>query len=117
VRKAATVALLVVSLLHHAFVMAGGGLMYHADEGIEHAVMHLQKAGHHHHDDGSLHEEHSDESARHLQSDGALASVAMPGTAAVVMAHAFAELFASREDHRRAAPFLEGPTRPPRLTA
>jgi hypothetical protein len=109
--------MLIASLLHHAFVMAGNGLLLHADDGLAHAVLHLEQSSHHHHDDGSVHEDDSDQSKRHVQADSALGEVALP-------------LFHVTPDrapvHRARLPlgstepadfYLSGTTRPPRLTA
>jgi hypothetical protein len=118
VRKAFTAAILVLSLLHHGLVMAGSGFIYHTGEGIAHAVMHWQDAGHHHHDDGSVHEDHSDdESGSHVQADGALGAFALPAADPVLGFHGFDSAAVPTLIQARAAPFLEGPTRPPRLTA
>jgi hypothetical protein len=117
VRKAFTASLLVLSLLHHGLVMAGSGFIYHSGEGIAHALMHWQNTGHHHHDDGSVHQDHSDESGSHVQADGALGAFALPAADSVLAFHGFESSAAPAVVQARAAPFLEGPTRPPRLTA
>ena len=116
-RKAFIVAVLMLSVLHHALVMAGNGLMYHSGEGIAHAVLHWENADHHHHDDGSVHEEDSDESARHLHADSALSAVVLPTAPPVLEPHRFTYPLAHAPAYPGAPPFLEGPTRPPRLTA
>lgn len=116
-RKAFTAAVLVLSLLHHGLVTAASGLMYHSGEGIAHAVLHWDKTAHHHHDDGSIHKDHSGESDGHVHADGALVTVGLPAADCHLGFHGFDHAPAATAIRERAAPFLEGPARPPRLTA
>jgi hypothetical protein len=118
VRKVATVLFLAVSLIWHAFAVADLGLLCHHGEGVAHAALHMEKEGHHHHDDGTFHQDDSDESLQHVYADGcANASGVLPAHVgcgapdfAVATLHA-----ASQAEHD--PPVLEGPRRPPRLTA
>lgn len=117
-RRTLTVAVIVVALLQHAFLMAANGLVYYSGEGIGHAMLHWQEAGHHHHDNGSVHEDPSDdESARHLQADGALVAAALPCALPVFEPLPVREHYSVFINNPLGPPFLEGPTRPPRLTA
>jgi hypothetical protein len=117
VRKAFTVIVLVLSLLHHGLAMAGNGVLYHAAAGLAHALLHWEKAGHHHHDDGAVHEDHSDESRNHVVADGALGVVGLAAVHPLLAAYPLDYSPVAIAVAARAAPFLEGPTRPPRLTA
>jgi hypothetical protein len=79
--------------------------------------MHWDAEAHHHHEDGSLHQDDSDASLDHLNSEAAsslpgLASAEFfaPPTVAPVVALAY--LVAAPP-----TPILEGPRRPPRLPA
>lgn len=118
-RKAFTAAVLILSLLHQGLVMAGNGLVYHSSgEGIAHAFLHWEKAEHHHHDDGSVHENHSDQSGNsHVYADGALSAVALTAVETLPGTQPLNHSAPSAAVPARAAPFLQGPTRPPRLTA
>jgi hypothetical protein len=118
VRKTPAIFLLVISLLWQAFAMASVGFAQDHGDSIEHVVLHLDKEPHHHHDDGTFHEDGTDESVKHVYADSCA------NTAGVVPTHAAA---ARVEIIRRAQPsfsaadpdsaILEGPRRPPRLTA
>ena len=116
-RKAPAIFLLVISLLWHAFATASAGFMQDHDS-VEHVVMHLEKEPHHHHADGSFHEDGTEESVKHVYADGCA------NTAGVVPTHAVAarvEILSRAElSGPPAEPdsaILEGPRRPPRLTA
>lgn len=116
-RKAPIIFLLVISLVWHSFATANVSAAYEHGEGAAHAAMHLENEPHHHHDDGTLQQDGSDESVKHVYADGCANS------AGVMPAH-FAALF---DDLRAGAqfsnsatahppPVLEGLRRPPRLT-
>lgn len=117
-RKAPTIFLLVLSLLWHGFALAGGGAVHAGGKSFAHSVMHLENTPHHHHDDGTVHHDGSDESLQHVHADGcANATGLLPGCAALP-AHAalVRDLFVSAP-RAHDAPFLEGLRRPPRLPA
>lgn len=74
--------LLVFSMLSHSVPVAGGAVDILAGK-LEHAMLHLQEVEHHHHQDGSLHQDESVESDQHMkvgagQSLAALFQVAPP---------------------------------------
>ena len=80
---------------------------------LEHAVMHWQQEGHHHHDSGDYHVDDSDESTRHLMADHAGASAMLPATDLRFFRQdtgTHALLSARTSPH----PYLEGLLRPPR---
>ena len=83
---------------------------------LEHAVMHWTVEGHHHHDDGSIAQDDSDESIRHLAADNGVPVVALipvpwSGLPPLPPALQRPPLVAALPP-----PFLDGPERPPRLT-
>jgi hypothetical protein len=108
-------ALLVVASVVFQSMAAAGQLIAHAADGVEHLLMHAEKAPHHHDDDGSLHEDDSDQSARHLQSDNALNLVALPSLAATGLQQAPPLAVTSSSVLEVPPPVLDGPNRPPRI--
>ncbi|WP_424859209.1 MULTISPECIES: hypothetical protein [unclassified Tepidimonas] len=86
--------------------------------GDDHAVAHLLEQAHHHHDDGSVHVDDSDESVQHVMVDQWLGAPAMPAEPPA-LPH-LRLVAASPPDHsisRIPTPYLEGPRRPPRSSA
>lgn len=117
-RKAPTVFLLVISLLWHTFAMARAELQYDDGDGVAHVVLHLEKEPHHHHDDGTFHQDDSDESVKHVYADGcANAAGIVPTHSPSVLQEGCASAHASPARAAHESPILEGPRRPPRLTA
>lgn len=106
--------MLAVSLITQSFASAGQGLVTHLGEGLEHALLHASKDAHHHHDDGSFHEDESDESNRHLQADSALNAVALLSPAAGMLIAANPGDVLSSASQEAPPPILDGPRRPPR---
>jgi hypothetical protein len=117
VSKFLSVLLVAVSLLHHTIVMGGNGVLYHSMEGVGHAVLHWQETAHHHHGDGSVHEEPTDDSTRHMQVDGVLGAIALPVPALPVAFTLPVSSPVPAPAETRPAPFLAAPPRPPRPAA
>ena len=117
-RKAPIIFLVVISLLWHTFAMAHAGFAYQHGEGAAHVMLHLDKKPHHHHDDGSFHHDGSDESVKHVYSDACAnpTAVVQTYTPSVSGDVATAAQFSSAPAAHD-SPILEGPRRPPRLTA
>ena len=117
-RKAPTVLLLMISLLWHTFAMAQAGLQYGHGDGAAHVVLHLEKEPHHHHDDGTFHQDDTDESVKHVYADSCANTAAfVPTHAPSVAREGCALTQSSSVPIRHDSPILEGPRRPPRLTA
>ena len=116
-RKSFFASILFAALLFQGFATAAGGLALHGTDGIAHAVLHWQDVGHHHHDDGSVHEEQSDESRAHLHADSALLVIALPSAPQLAAAQPVAPQPARAGASTLAASFLAGLIRPPRPTA
>ena len=53
------------------------GSTMNASAGLEHAALHWQEVGHHHHQDGSYHLDDSNDSAQHLLCDHLSATAAL----------------------------------------
>ncbi|MEO8101507.1 MAG: hypothetical protein ABI790_03220, partial [Betaproteobacteria bacterium] len=109
---------LFVTLLFQAIAMASHGYDRDFNGDSPHAVLHQAGVSHHHQADGSLYLDSSDKSKEHIGADhcpntpGLLPTVCtatMPpvkfGTPPLISTLALA------------SPFIEGPRRPPRLTA
>ena len=117
-RKAPTVFVLILSLLWHTFAMAGAGLTVVHGDGIAHMVLHLDNEPHHHHDDGSFHQDNSGESVKHVYADSCGNTAAfVPAYPAALPSDFRAVVQFTRANSAHAPPFLEGPRRPPRLPA
>ena len=117
-RKAPIIFLLLIALLWQTVAMAHVGFGRDHGSGAAHVALHLEEEPHHHHDDGSFHQDSSDESVKHVYADG------YANTAGFVPAHtpdvqvdarSVAQLSGAPAAHD--SPVLEGPRRPPRLTA
>jgi hypothetical protein len=117
-RKAPTIFLLVISLLWHTFAMTHVGLQYDHGDGAAHVALHLEKEPHHHHDDGTFHQDDSDESVQHVYAD-ACASTAgfVPTHSPTIARDGCAVAGASAAPTAHDSPILEGPRRPPRTSA
>ncbi|WP_367180951.1 hypothetical protein [uncultured Piscinibacter sp.] len=80
----------------------------------EHAALHWQQAGHHHHEDGSYHLDDSNESDQHVIADHVSASAAL----VTLVGHDFPSALSSSprglNEGRAPHPFLDGLLRPPR---
>lgn len=117
-RKASAVFLLVISLVWHSFATADPLAVYDHGEGSAHAAMHLDNEPHHHHDDGTVQQDGSEESVQHVYADGCANSAGVMPTHSAAL---FNDLRAVAQSCNSATahppPVLEGPRRPPRLTA
>lgn len=106
-----------ISMLAQA-AMAGQLSMHGSAASLAHAALHWNEEAHHHHDDGSLHQDVSDESIQHIQSDGWLSAASLP---ACHLCHGLALPPFTEHDLTSGpappAPYLEGLKRPPRPTA
>jgi hypothetical protein len=117
-RKAPIIFLLVISFMWHTFAVAGVGLVHDHGDGLAHVVLHLEKEPHHHHDDGTFHADGTDESLQHVYADGcANTTGVVPANIESVRADVCTRLHLSLVAAGHDSPILEGPRRPPRLTA
>lgn len=109
-RKAPTVFVIILPLLWHTFAMAGAGLTVEHGEGIAHAVLHLENEPHHHHAIGSLHQDNSDESVRHVYAEsGANTALFVPAHPTAILSELCAVEQFTHANFAHAPPYLEGP--------
>jgi hypothetical protein len=113
-RRSAVLFVMLFAMLWQALAMAHAGAPMSAVADLEHAALHWQEVGHHHHDDGSYHLDDSIASAQHMLTDHSSASVAL----VVTVSHDFPPLKAAAPGGLREtiapSPTLEGLLRPPR---
>lgn len=109
-------ALLFVALLPwQSLAWAADTACEHGMHEASHVVTHWLGEAHHHHDDGSVHEDDSDESVWHLHADSHLNSVSvLPGEQTWLLSLPPSNGPPSLQSSLPQAPFLEGLRRPPR---
>lgn len=104
-------------MLWQSVAMARPGSTVNVLADLEHAVLHWQEAGHHHHEDGSFHLDDSQASKFHALTDHLTSVTAL----LPAISHNLPPVSSSRpvglHDTRVPNPFLDGLLRPPRLRA
>lgn len=115
VMRAATILIMTLALLWQGMAFARVGLSIESLADAEHAALHMQQEGHHHHGD-SYHVDDSAESASHLALDHTGAPALSPDERVAVHVPSSSTV-RTLEVRAGPYPFLEGPLRPPRLTA
>ena len=116
VKRSAVIFLLLLAMGWQALAMAKGGATVNALLDFGHAVLHWDGTAHHHHADGSLTLDASDESTRHLLADhssGPFLTAQDPATPLPALQLALAAC----AGQPCGPPYLDGPLRPPRLSA
>ncbi|AKJ29447.1 hypothetical protein [Caldimonas brevitalea] len=117
IRRWLAVVLMVVLLPWHSAATAAEALWDEHGGELSHAVAHWIDEAHHHHDDGSLHQDDSQESRQHVQLDTQLNNAPVLPAVATWIATPLADesppLLAALVPPE---PFLEGLRRPPRFT-
>jgi len=116
-RRSAVLLLVLFTMLWQSVALARVGSTVNALADQEHAALHWQYEGHHHHEDGSYHMDDSDESAQHMVADHLSASLEIvaspthdcppPGSAA----------HGSMRDRLAPNPTPDGLLKPPRASA
>lgn len=116
-RRGVLLLLVLASLLWQVVSHAAPGSAYRHGNDADHAALHWQEQAHHHHEDGSVSVDESDESRLHVQLDGAVSCCALVGSAgwSVPALSAPAPFVAQARPHT--SPALEGLRRPPRTGA
>jgi len=107
---------LIFALLWQSLAAAAPAWSFERAQDANHAALHLQQEGHHHHDDESYHVDDSEESARHLMADH-ICFAAVLSAAPVALPGADAGSPGTQNARAGPRPFLDGPLRPPRLSA
>lgn len=105
-----------MALLWQSVAVAPAGFLPDILADVEHAVLHWQDEGHHHHDDGSWHVDESTESVQHATADQVGSSPALHSTVTLRWAAMASQSPPAARSSAITAPFLEGPLRPPRTT-
>ena len=108
---------MLIAMLWQSVAMARIGSTVNPLADMEHAALHWQEKGHHHHGDGSYHLDDSKESTHHMLTDHLSAALEM----AAPSAHDFAPVGSSApgglHETRVPNPTLDGLLRPPRSHA
>ena len=109
---------LVATLLCQAMAMASHGFARDVNGDSRHAALHHAGVSHHHHlADGAFHLDSSDESKKHLVADHCPnAPALLPATCSANLPQVKFAVPPLVSGLGLAAPFIEGPRRPPRLT-
>ncbi|MFP5382076.1 MAG: hypothetical protein ACLGG4_07405 [Gammaproteobacteria bacterium] len=81
----------------------------------EHRSLHWQAKGHHHHHDGSFHQDQSEESLQHVSGDHVGGHVELPSSVSHAFPPAGSVLPSVWHDAAVPAPFPDGLLRPPSL--
>lgn len=116
-RRSAILLFMLFAMLWQSVALARVGSTVNALLDAEHAALHWQEEGHHHHGDGSYHLDESRESVQHVVMDHTSSPAALVGASSP---HIPPQGLTVPEDHPRAPapdPALDGPLRPPRLHA
>lgn len=116
-RKAACVLVLIASICFQGVALAKRVLAGELGGDAAHAALHADRVAHHHHDDGSVHEDASTKSKHHVQQDGCPGVAAIPPSRVGVAALNPPQALASAAHDGHESPFLEGLKRPPRNRA
>jgi hypothetical protein len=116
-RRPVVLFLLLISLVWQSLSFAGQLSPLGPAQDWDHVLLHWQDAAHHHHEDGSFHQEDSRDAAIHIALDGALHAGAMIAAGFPPATPAARPLPAGIEQAAAPAPLIEGPRRPPRLPA
>lgn len=105
---------MLLAMLWQSVALARPGSTVNVLADLEHAALHWQQEGHHHHEDGSFHLDDSQASTLHLLSDHLTVSTAL----LPAMSHQVAPSASGRpgglHDGPVPDPFLDGLLRPPR---
>lgn len=109
-----TVMFLIVSLLGQSALAGGVSWTLETPDDVGHAMMHWEREGHHHHEDGSLKSDDSTESTLHVMADHGGCCVIMSDGLLLSSVYDTDNLpVFSVSIHQ--PPSLDGPLRPPRL--
>ncbi len=101
----------------HLFTIAIRPSFFAASTEVQHALLHWQGQAHHHHEDGSISVDHSQDSIKHVSFDGCLMVIALSTDIFVEDCAPDAARPVSHDERARPWPYLDGPMHPPRFTA
>lgn len=113
-QRYAVLAVMLFAMLWQSLAMARVGSTVNVLTDLEHAALHWQEEGHHHHEDGTYHLDDSNESAQHLAADHLSASLAIVATSSHHVPALGSAAPCGLREKRVANPTLDGLLRPPR---
>lgn len=116
-RRSLTLLFLLTSLFWQSLTLAGQATALGQAQDLGHALLHWQDSAHHHHEDGSFHEEDSPDAAQHVVADGALQTPGLISGAIAHVLNARTPTPAAVDERAAAPPLIDGPRRPPRAYA
>jgi hypothetical protein len=112
--RSLVVFIMLAAMLWQSVAMARPGSTVNVLADLEHAALHWQEEGHHHHDDGSFHLDDSQASKFHVMADHLTTATAL----LPAVSHHVPPVSSARpgglHDTRVPDPFLDGLLRPPR---
>ncbi|MEO7852055.1 MAG: hypothetical protein ABIR94_07340 [Rubrivivax sp.] len=114
-RRSALLLLTLFALLWQSVTLARAGSAGNALANLEHAALHWQESGHHHHEDGSFHLDDSTESAQHVIADHLSANAVLMTSDAFGLPSPASNPPGGWQDRAAPHPYLDGLLRPPRL--
>lgn len=114
-RRAVVVLLVLMGMLWQSFAAAGQGTLMSSGEDLAHSVLHWQETGHHHDEDGTYHQDNSDESSQHLALDSALGAPALWSAPQMKLAEVVETPPTVHDDRTVPGHIPERLRRPPRL--
>lgn len=104
-----------ISLLCQSMAVARVDSANSSPADLEHSSLHWQATGHHHHHDGSFHQDQSDESLQHVSGDHVGGHVELLGSISHALPPAGSVLPSEWHDAAVPDPFSDGLLRPPSL--
>ena len=108
--------LLLALLAAFGQALAGASFPGTASGELGHVLAHTQEDGHHHHDDGAMHVDETDEGGFHVHLDGAN-SAALPAGLSSRPALAMPQGPPDWEPRAHPSPTIDGLLRPPKLAS
>lgn len=114
-RRGLVLLLLLSGMLWQMLTMAGQMVVFAHGEDLEHALKHWHERAHHHEEGGTFRTEHSNEAIQHVAIDGAQQAPALLPSLLLPVISAGSAVLVGLQQRSHPPPFLEGPTRPPRI--
>lgn len=108
-----TLIALLACLTWQSLAFAHATVAPQGDGDLAHTLLHWSDEAHHHHD-GDIHQDDSDESVSHVMSDHMGSSMALPSCTPSVGAFSPSEALPITPQEQVPAPFLDGLLRPPK---
>lgn len=115
--RVAITAALLFALLWQAVAPASAGSTLARGSDPVHSALHWQDDGHHHHDDSSYDRDDSAESMQHLMADHVSVFIGLLHAVTTSVPPSGSSRSRASGEDPRPHPFLDGPLKPPRLTA